>query len=64
MPNIKSLSLLPKSGPGVYPQMPESELSEEEYHRRLSAIKPIDWSVITGNEAIGEKFCSGDQCQI
>jgi ribonucleoside-triphosphate reductase len=43
-PMTKSISMLPYSGVGVYPQMPESEISEEEYHSRLKAIKPIDWS--------------------
>ncbi len=64
MPMVKSFSLLPKSGPGVYPQMPESELTEEEYHTRLAAIKPIDWNKVSDNEAIGVKFCSGDECEI
>lgn len=64
MPNIKSLSMLPKSGPGVYAQMPESELSEAEYNERLAAIKPIDWAKVTGNIATGEKFCSSDNCEI
>lgn len=64
MPMVKSFSLLPKSGPGVYPQMPESELTEEEYNERLAALKPIDWSKLTGSEATGVRFCTADSCEV
>lgn len=64
MPMIKSFSMLPKSGPGVYEQMPESELTPEEYEQRLKAIKPIDWSKVTENDAVGVKFCTADQCEV
>lgn len=63
-PHIKSASLLPHTEEGVYPQMPESGISEEEYQRRISSIRPIDWSKLRGSVAIPEMYCTGDKCEI
>jgi len=62
-PLTKSVSLLPHSAIGVYPQMPEEGLSQEEYDRRLQAIKPVDWSKLTRSDGVDDKYCQGDVCE-
>jgi ribonucleoside-triphosphate reductase len=61
-PLTKSVSLLPYSDVGVYPQMPESALTEEEYHNFHKPI--IDWSQLRDEDAEIEddKYCSGGVC--
>jgi len=61
-PLIKSISLLPHTASGVYAQMPESELSREEYNERMSKIQAIDWSVLSNHIATPDKYCTGDTC--
>lgn len=63
-PLVKSVSLLPHTAEGVYPQMPESGISEEEYKKRKASIKKIDWSQLKNIEPEGEKYCQGDRCDI
>jgi ribonucleotide reductase alpha subunit len=63
MPHIKSASFLPISADGVYPQMPESGITEEEYHRRVAQIKLIDWSTLRNVESAPELYCTGDVCE-
>lgn len=63
MPHCKSVSLLPHSEIGVYKQMVEEGISEQEYNERLATIKPIDWSKFVGSDGMDEKYCSGDQCE-
>jgi hypothetical protein len=63
MPHIKSLSMLPHCVKGVYPQMPEEGITEQEYIRRVKEIDEIDWSEYTG-DGIDEKFCDGDKCSV
>lgn len=63
-PLTKSVSMLPHMPKGVYLQSPEEELSLEEYNQRLSQIKPIDWSQLSGSDGMDEKYCSGDSCEI
>lgn len=62
-PLIKSISLLPHTADGVYAQMPESGLSREEYLKRLSQIRTIDWSILTNSIAIPDTYCTGDTCE-
>jgi ribonucleoside-triphosphate reductase len=64
MPMVKSFSLLPKSGPGVYPQMPESELNVHEYDVLKKHIAQIDWSKLTDNDAVGVKYCDSGECLV
>ena len=61
-PLTKSISLLPHSNVGIYPQMPEEGISKEEYERRMREIKEINWSLLSGHDGEGESFCSGDTC--
>lgn len=68
-PLTKSVSLLPQTATGVYAQMPEEGITEEEYHRRLANIKPIDWSLLHQPGVVGpvtetDKYCGGDKCTI
>ena len=63
-PLTKSVSLLPHTAEGVYPQSPQSGLSSEEYKDRLSKIKPVDWSKLTNHEPEGERYCSGPSCEL
>lgn len=63
-PHIKSLSLLPHTKDGVYPQMPESGISEQEYTSRKASIKMIDWAQFKNSDGEDEQFCSGPSCEI
>lgn len=63
-PMTKSVSLLPHTAQGVYPQMPEQGITQDEYERRLAQIKPIDWSGFRNSDGIDEKFCDGDNCTL
>lgn len=60
-PKVKSVSLLPMDN-SSYPQMPEEEITEEQYNT-LPKIK-IDWNKLSGSDGIDEKYCSGDTCEI
>ena len=64
---LKSVSFLPMNNK-YYPQMPYTQISQEEYENYIGKIKKIDFSAIydgVGNlEAAGEKFCSNDSCTI
>jgi intein/homing endonuclease len=62
-PVTKTVSLLSHTAKGVYPQMPEEGITEEEYHQRLSLIKKIDWSKLKGSEGLDERYCSGESCE-
>ena len=63
---LKSVSFLPM-GNHIYPQMPYTQISEEEYNGYQSSIFPIDLSGIydgIGIDAIGESYCTTDSCEI
>lgn len=62
-PLTKSISMLPIDTK-TYPQMPEEELSDTEYEKRLASIKPINWSKLSGSDGMDTKFCDGDKCSI
>lgn len=64
IPLVKSISLLPHTTAGVYKQMVEEGITEEEYRKRLSAIGPIDWTKFHGSDGMDERYCSGDTCEI
>lgn len=63
-PLTKSVSLLPHSAQGAFAQMPEQGITKQEYERRLSTIKAIDWSQYKGSDGIDEKYCEGPSCEI
>lgn len=64
IPLVKSISVLPHSDVGIFPQMPEEGISKDEYERRLEAIRPIDWSKFSNSDGMDEQFCVGDRCTI
>ena len=64
---LKTVSFLP-SGNFTYPQMPYTQITEEEY-REEGELKlfPIDFSGVYGGlaaDAIGEAYCTTDACEI
>lgn len=62
---IKSLSLLPISGPGVYQQMPEFEMSERDWKKMRKAISHVDYSLLRDMEVEEtDKYCEGEGCVI
>jgi hypothetical protein len=63
-PLTKSVSLLPHSANGAYAQMPESGISESEYHERLSTIEKIDWSRLSGSDGHDDMYCTSDTCEV
>ena len=63
---MKSVSFLP-SGNSTYPQMPYTQISEEEYNSSMGSLFPIDFSGVYGGlaaDAIGEAYCTTDACEI
>ena len=64
---LKGISLLPKTEFGSYPQMPYEEITREEYERRFSVLKSLNFfDVAEGGDkedGIGEMFCDGDICK-
>jgi ribonucleoside-diphosphate reductase alpha chain len=62
-PLTKSVSLCPHS-PKIYPQLPEEEITEEQYNERLKNIGVIDWTKFSGSDGVDEMFCVGETCEI
>lgn len=63
---MKSVSFLPQ-GEDTYPQQPYTEITEAQYNHWTSKLRPIDLSrVYAGGamEAVGEKFCANDTCEV
>lgn len=65
---LKSLTLLPllEAG-GAYAQMPYEKISHDEQKRLAAKITKIDTKILYGDkaqDAVGEKFCSNDTCEI
>jgi ribonucleoside-diphosphate reductase alpha chain len=63
-PLTKSVSLLPHSPKGIYKQMPEEGITEEEYKQRVEAISSIDWSILTHNTPEPDMYCTGETCEV
>ena len=61
---LKGISLLPKSDVGAYRQMPYEEITEEEYHKMVKKLSYLSFRQVKGNEAIVDKFCNNDTCEI
>lgn len=61
-PLVKSVSLLPHAGKGVYAQMPEEELTEAEYLELVARTPKMDWSKLSGSDGQDTRFCDGDSC--
>lgn len=66
--HLKTVSFLPM-GNETYPQMPYTQISEEEYREAGRALLPVDLSPIYDGDlevidAIGEAYCTTDACEI
>ena len=62
VPFTKSISMLPDTDAGAYPQMPYETIDEAEYERRTRAIKPIDWSRFGDSDGEDSVFCAA--CEV
>jgi len=64
---LKTVSFLPM-GNTVYPQMPYTQITEEEYSSEgTMKLFPIDFSGVyagMASDAIGEAYCTTDACEI
>lgn len=63
---LKTVSFLP-SGNDTYPQMPYTQITEQEYKESQDKLFPIDLSGIYAGmaaDAIGERYCTTDTCEI
>ena len=63
---LKTVSFLP-SGNHVYPQMPYTQITEEEYLKATEKLFPIDFSGVYAGmaiDAIGEAYCTTDSCEV
>jgi len=63
---LKTVSFLPQ-GNFTYPQMPYTQISEEEYAESAANLFPIDFSGVYSGlaaDAIGESYCTTDSCEI
>ena len=63
---LKTVSFLP-SGNHVYPQMPYTQITKEEYEEAAGSLFPISLAGIyqgLGIDAVGENYCVTDACEI
>lgn len=63
---LKTVSFLPM-GNATYPQMPYTQITEEEYTAETMKLFPIDFSGVYAGmaaDAIGESYCTTDACEI
>lgn len=63
---LKTVSFLPM-GNFIYPQMPYTQITEEEYEENTMKLFPIDFSGVYAGmaaDAIGDAYCTTDACEI
>ena len=63
---LKTVSFLP-SGNTIYPQMPYTQITAEEYEAYRMTLFPIDFAGVYAGmamDAIGESYCVTDACEI
>jgi len=63
---LKTVSFLPM-GNDVYPKMPYTQITQEEYEAYTYKLLPINFSDVyagMAQDAIGEKYCSTDYCEV
>jgi hypothetical protein len=63
---LKSVSFLPM-GNKTYPQMPYAQITQEEYEAYTMKLMRIDFTDVYAGmaaDAIGEKYCSTDFCEV
>jgi hypothetical protein len=64
--DLKTISFLPM-GNMVYPQMPYTQITEQEYEDSTMKLFPIDLSGVyagMASDAIGEAYCTTDACEV
>ena len=44
--------------------MPYEEITEKEYNKMVNELKFLSFRQVKGNEAIVDKFCNNDTCEI
>jgi hypothetical protein len=49
---------------GAYRQMPYEEITEKKYEKMVNELKFLSFRQVKGNEAIVDKFCNNDTCEI
>ena len=63
---LKTVSFLPM-GNTVYPQMPYTQITEEEYTDATMKLFPIDFAGVYAGmaaDAVGEAYCTTDACEV
>ena len=63
---LKTISFLPM-GNHVYPQMPYTQITAQEYEDFTMKLFPIDFSGVyagMASDAIGEAYCTTDACEV
>jgi adenosylcobalamin-dependent ribonucleoside-triphosphate reductase len=63
---LKTVSFLPM-GNKTYPQMPYTQITKEQYEEYKYKLLPIDFTDVYAGmaaDAIGEKYCSTDFCEV
>lgn len=63
---LKTVSFLPQ-GNETYPQMPYTQITEQQYMSNCDTLMPIDFTGIYAGmaaDAIGEAYCTTDACEI
>ena len=63
---LKTVSFLPM-GNFVYPQMPYTQITKEDYEKYAMELFPIDFAGVyagMASDAIGEAYCTTDACEI
>jgi len=63
---LKTVSFLPQ-GNMIYPQMPYTQITAEEYEETKMKLFPIDFSGVyagMASDAIGEAYCTTDACEV
>lgn len=61
---LKGISFLPKVKGGSYHQMPYEAITEEEYLKRVSVLKELNFDREIGEDSKPELFCTSDTCVI
>jgi ribonucleoside-triphosphate reductase (thioredoxin) len=61
---MKGISFLPKMELGAYKQMPYEEITSKQYDKMVSELSFLSFRQVKGNEAIVDKFCNNDTCEI
>lgn len=62
IPLTKTISMLPDTDAGVFPQMPYETLSKADFERRQSEIDVLDWSKFGNSDGEDSLFCAA--CEV